>query len=118
MRIHLKDYRNLLIAYLAPQLPQVIVLALLLGADIALQLVNPQLLRIFIDTITFCGIQAGLLGIALLFIVVAVLQQGVKVSATYLSERVGWIATNALRSNLALHLVRLDLSFHKQHTPG
>jgi hypothetical protein len=49
MRIHLKDYRNLLITYLAPQLSQVIVLALLLCVDIALQLVNPQLLRIFID---------------------------------------------------------------------
>ncbi|HZR40286.1 MAG TPA: ABC transporter ATP-binding protein [Ktedonobacteraceae bacterium] len=118
MRIHLKNYRNLLITYLAPQLSQVIVLALLLCADIALQLVNPQLLRIFIDTITSSGIQADLLGIALLFMIVAVLQQGVKVGATYLSERVGWIATNALRCNLALHLVRLDLSFHKQHTPG
>lgn len=118
MRVNLRDYRTLLMTYLASQLRQVIVLTLLLGVDIALQLVNPQLLRIFIDAISSSNLQAGLLGIALLFMAVAIIQQIVKVGATYLSERVGWIATNELRSDLALHLVRLDLSFHKQHTPG
>jgi ATP-binding cassette subfamily B protein len=118
MRIHLKDYRQLLVTYLAQLWPQVIILVLLLCGDIALQLVNPQLLRLFIDTITTSGLQEGLLVIAFLFIAVVVLQQAVKVGATYFSERVGWTATNALRGDLALHLVRLDLSFHKHHTPG
>ncbi len=118
MRIRLKEYRNLLVKYLTPQMTRVILLALLLCGDIALQLVNPQLLRIFIDAITSSGAQAMPLGIALLFIAIAILQQGVKIGTTYLGERVGWTATNALRGDLALHLVRLDLSFHKKHTPG
>ncbi|HEY4383547.1 MAG TPA: ABC transporter ATP-binding protein, partial [Ktedonobacteraceae bacterium] len=118
MRVHLKDYRSLLITYLKPQLSRVGMLALLLCGDIVLQLVNPQLLRMFIDGVSSAGVQTALLGIAFLFILVALLQQCVKVFVTYLSEQVSWSATNALRVDLALHLVRLDLSFHKQHTPG
>lgn len=118
MRIHLKEYRQLLATYLKPQLPRVLLLTLLLFGDIALQLVNPQLLRIFIDTITSTGPQSVLLPLALLFIAVVIFQQGVKIWATYLSERVGWIATNAMRSDLTMHLLNLDLSFHKLHTPG
>jgi ATP-binding cassette, subfamily B, bacterial len=118
VHIPLKDYRQLLATYLKPQVSRVVLLTLLLFGDIALQLVNPQLLRLFIDTITFSGPQSMLLPIALLFIVVALFQQGVKVWAAYISERVGWIATNALRIDLTLHLLRLDLSFHKMHTPG
>ncbi len=118
MRINLKEYRQLLATYLSPQMPRVIGLAALLIVEIVLQLVNPQLLRTFIDTITSTGPQDSLLVIALLFVVVALFQQGVKIWATYLSERVGWIATNALRVDLTRHLLRLDLSFHKLHTPG
>jgi len=36
----------------------------------------------------------------------------------YWSERVAWTATNALRADLAAHLIGLDLSFHQAHTPG
>ena len=113
MRIDLKEYRHLLKTYLAAQLSRVLLLAALLCGDIALQLVNPQLLRIFIDTITTSAMQTSLLWIAGLFIVVALAQQVVKVGASYLSERVGWSATNVLRVDLAQHLVQLDMGFHK-----
>jgi ATP-binding cassette subfamily B protein len=42
----------------------------------------------------------------------------VTVGATYLSEQVGWAATNALRSDLARHCLRLDMHFHHARTPG
>jgi ABC-type multidrug transport system fused ATPase/permease subunit len=58
------------------------------------------------------------LGIAALFLGLAVLQQVLSVAATWASERVAWTATNALRTDLTLHCVRLDLSFHKARTPG
>src|SRR5206468_3804373 len=29
-----------------------------------------------------------------------------------------WRATNALRADLTLHCLKLDMSFHKAHTPG
>lgn len=118
MRVDLKEYRHLLKKYLAAQWSRVLLLAVLLCVDIALQLVNPQLLRIFVDTITTSAVQTSLVRIASLFIVVALAQQVIKVGASYLSERVGWSATNALRVDLARHLVQLDMGFHKQHTPG
>ncbi|MCB0013865.1 MAG: ABC transporter ATP-binding protein, partial [Anaerolineales bacterium] len=37
---------------------------------------------------------------------------------TYLSEHVAWQATNGLRLDMLDHLLGLDLSFHKAHTPG
>ena len=35
-----------------------------------------------------------------------------------MAEHVGWTATNKLRSDLAEHLLHLDMSFHKAHSPG
>ena len=35
-----------------------------------------------------------------------------------MSEQVGWSATNALRADLTLHCLKLDLTVHHQHTPG
>jgi ATP-binding cassette subfamily B protein len=90
---------------------------LLLGS-IGLQLLNPQILRAFIDAVTNPAAQSGLLGIALLFLSLAILQQVLNVAATWASERVAWTATNALRFDLALHCLRLDLGFHKARTPG
>ncbi|GER86142.1 helicase [Dictyobacter vulcani] len=118
MRIPLKDYRDLLWRYLSPQRIRVLLLVLLLCAEITLQLINPQFLRMFIDTVTSSGPQSSLLGVAILFIVVAIFQQLITIAATYISEVVGWRATNALRADLALHLVKMDMSFHKVHTPG
>src|SRR6266508_4522510 len=48
----------------------------------------------------------------------ALAAQAAAVYGTYLSETVGWTATNALRYDLAAHLLRLDMSFHKTRTPG
>ena len=55
---------------------------------------------------------------ALVFIGFAVLQQALTLAASYLSQDVGWSATNRLRADLALHVLRLDMPFHKQRTPG
>src|SRR5688500_7376206 len=103
MRIPLRRYWSLLAGYLRPQWRRVALLAALLLGSIALQLVNPQILRYFIDTATTGGAQETLTGAALLFIVVALVNQGVVVGATYLGENVGWTATNALRADLAAH---------------
>ncbi len=45
-----RGYRDLLVTYLRPQRGRVALLAMLLLGDITLQLVNPQILRFFIDT--------------------------------------------------------------------
>jgi ABC-type multidrug transport system fused ATPase/permease subunit len=96
----------------------VAILAFLLLSSIGLQLLNPQILRRFIDAATQGGSDRTLTVAGILFIVVALLQQLFSVGATYLSENVGWSATNALRADLLAHCLRLDQSFHKSRTPG
>jgi ABC-type multidrug transport system fused ATPase/permease subunit len=118
MRIPLRQYWDLLVAYLRPQRRRVAALAALLLGSIALQVANPQLLRYFIDTAQAGGERRALVLAALLFIGVALVTQALSVAATYMSENVGWAATNALRADLALHCLKLDLSFHKARTPG
>lgn len=109
---------EMLVTYLRPQLPRVTVLALLLVVSIALQLLNPQILKQFLDSATTNGTNQMLMSTAGLFLAVAVIQQLVSVATTYLSENVGWTATNAIRADLLLHCLRLDQSFHKSRTPG
>ena len=53
-----------------------------------------------------------------LFLLFALLVQAMSVTATYVGEKVGWTATNWLRADLALHAMRLDMSFHNNKTPG
>ena len=116
--LSLTYYMNLLSRYLRRQRAQVFVLAVLLLSTIGLQIVNPQILRFFIDTATSGGAYQTLIGIAVLFSSVAVINQLFSVATAYVSKNVGWIATNQLRADLALHCLNLDMSFHTTHTPG
>lgn len=118
MTIPLRQYWALLVRYLKSQWPLASLLALLVFSHIGLQLVNPQIIADFID-----AIQAGepyrvLLRAAGLFLLVAIAQQVVSLGATYVSENVGWTATNALRRDLVAHTLHLDMGFHKARTPG
>jgi ABC-type multidrug transport system fused ATPase/permease subunit len=118
MNIPLKQYWNLLLNYLKPQWLLALLLTVLLFGNIGLQLVNPQLMRFFIDSAQGGEHTGTLLRAALLFTGVALIQQIVSVLATYVSENVGWTATNALRADLAGHCLDLNMSFHNAHTPG
>jgi ATP-binding cassette, subfamily B, bacterial len=109
---------SLLATYLRPEWPRAVLLGLLLFAGIGLQLANPQIAKLFID-----HVQAGepferLVWIALLFLGVAVLTQLATVAETYVAENLGWRTANALRADLARHVLDLDASFHAEHTPG
>jgi ATP-binding cassette subfamily B protein len=121
MNIPIRQYVALLSEYLRPQRKRVFLLAALLLTSIGLQLVIPQILKAFIDTITSQVQNADstrLVIMAGLFIGVAIIQQVLQVAATYTSESVGWTATNALRADLAAHCMRLDMPFHNLRTPG
>ena len=118
MEIPFKQYGNLLSTYLKPQQGRVIKLAIALLSSIALQILNPQLLGRFIDTAVAGGAIRTLTNIALVYVGVAILNQGLAILTTYLSETVAWTATNALCLDLAEHCLKLDLSHHKSRTPG
>lgn len=118
MGIPLRQYYHLLARYLRPQRRRVAFLGALIGTNLVLQLLKPQLLRIFIDTAT--GTKLGHQGgtTALSFMVVALLTQALGPYSKYVSEDVGWTATTMLRDDLSAHCLSLDMSFHKAHTPG
>lgn len=111
-------YKLLLETYLLPQWRRVVLLSVLLLSGIALELLNPQLLRSFIDTAMAGGTLAALTPIALLFLGIALTSQILSLGEAYVAENVGLIATNRLRADLMLHCLHLDPSFHLAHTPG
>jgi ABC-type multidrug transport system fused ATPase/permease subunit len=116
--LSLRQSLAVLARYLGPQRGRVALMSFTLLAGIALQLASPQVIRYFLDTAQAGGARQALLIAALLFIVFALLQQGMSLAARYTSQNVGWTATNHMRADLALHCLRLDMPFHKQRTPG
>ena len=116
--IPIKRYLTLLGTYLKPQWLKALLLALALLIGTVLQLVNPQLVRYFIDTISTHGAVKSLVNTGLLYVGIALLNQGVAVATSYLSTNVAWTATNQLRVDLLKHCLALDMSFHKAHTAG
>lgn len=127
LNLPIKPYWELLANYLKPQRNTVLWLAVLLIISIGLQLANPQIVAYFIDTASepvatgTAAFRQGLnrlLGAAGLFMGIAIVRQAIALAAAYVGENVAWTATNALRADLALHCLRLDMAFHKQHKPG
>lgn len=118
MNIPFRQYWDLLARYIQPQRRQFILLTILLLSSIGLQVVNPQIMRYFIDTAIAGETLEILVRAALAFIGIALIQQVVGVSATYMGEKVAWTATNELRAELARHCLGLDMSFHNDSSPG
>ncbi|MEM7028620.1 MAG: ABC transporter ATP-binding protein [Chloroflexota bacterium] len=118
MRNVLRTYWDLLATYLAIQKGRVALLCTLLLTGIALQLVNPQIVRFFIDSAEQQSGVERLFGAAALFMTIAIIRQVVVLAGEYVGEVVAWTATNQLRVDLAEHCLRLDMSFHKQYKPG
>jgi len=118
MNIPLKRYWDLLGPYLLFQKGRFFLLVVLLLSSVSLQVINPQIVRYFIDTATAGAASRELLAAALAFIGIALFQQVLGVGATYLGEDVAWTATNELRAELARHCLNLDMSFHSGSSPG
>jgi ATP-binding cassette subfamily B protein len=118
MRVPLKRYLRLLSKYLKPQLRGVVFLSVLLAFNIVLQLINPQIVSYFIDSVKGGKSSKVLITAAIIFIIAAVIQQFLKIAATYMAQNIGWTSTNALRIDLIEHCLNLDMKFHKSHQPG
>src|SRR5438132_13080565 len=110
LTLPMSEYRHLLGTYLRPQRGRVTLLAALLLASVALQLVNPQIIRYFIDatqaSLRSGGDAAPLVYAGLAFIGVSLVGRLLAIATTYLSINVGWSATNSLRAALTEHLLR------------
>lgn len=109
---------SLLSEHIRPQRGRFVLLVFFMLAGIGLQIASPQIVRAFIDSALEGHALSVLMGDALAFIGIALLQQGTVVAVAYLGEDVAWTATNALRQKLTRHVLDLDLSFHNAHSPG
>ncbi|MGB3327469.1 MAG: ABC transporter ATP-binding protein [Thermomicrobiales bacterium] len=113
-----RDIWRLLAAYLRPQRRLVAVLAALLLASTAIQLVSPLVIRAFIDRAQAGSALSTLIVVAVIYILTAFAAQAIGLGETWAAETIGWTATNALRVDLAQHVLRLDMGFHNRFTPG
>jgi ABC-type multidrug transport system fused ATPase/permease subunit len=104
--------------YLRPHRRSLLLLAAVIGSTITLQIATPVLAGRFIDRALDGAPLRGLLGIAAVATLVALLVQLLKVAESWVAERLSWSATNALRLDLAAHVLRLDYAFHSARTQG
>ena len=104
--------------YLRRRRGRVALLGMLLLAGSGAQSLNPLIVRHVLDAALAGAALDTLVLWALAFIASATAAQAISVLATYLSVRIGWQATNALRVDLLRHTVALDQRFHNAHTPG
>ena len=118
LRLPFREYTGMLVVYLRPQWRKTLLMAVLLLTSVGLQLVNPLIIRYFIDTFESDGSISALTYAAVAFIGIALATQVIAVYATYVSENVAWMATNHLRTDLVAHCLGLDIAFHKAHTAG
>lgn len=110
--------RQMLKKYLSPQKGRVALLALIIFINLALQLLIPQIIGRFIDSVTQGEALSRLVRLGVLFISTAFLGQIIAIISAYFTQNVGWSATNALREDLTQHALNLDMGFHKSHPPG
>lgn len=118
VKIPLGQYLDLLAKPIKSHKGLFVLLAVLMLGGTALQVVNPQIVRTFIDTASAGADGTKLVRAALAFLGIALLQQAVAVGASYVGENLAWITNNALRIELNRHCLRLDMRFHNEHTPG
>jgi ATP-binding cassette, subfamily B, bacterial len=124
MKVSFRKSFQLLGRYLKPEWLRVLVLLLLLGLGIGLQLLQPQILRDFLDLATGAIQATGIGGLqtlpatAVFFVVVALLHQLLTGAAAYITQDVRWRVTNELRGDLAQHALSLDMGFHNARTAG
>ncbi len=116
--IPVRAYFRLLTDYLRPHRARVVLLGAVLFVSIGLQLLNPQLIKRFIDGAVAGRSASDLVPIAVVYMIVAVIQQGLVVWSAYVAEDIGWSATNQLRADLTDHVLHLDMGYHKAHSPG
>lgn len=107
-----------LLRYLKPVKGRLALLLIMLLTSTGLQLLNPQIIKRFIDTASSGGVLTNLVQLAGIFLVVAVFNQLITVAVSYLGNDVAWRATNQLRGDLLKHCLRLDMRFHNVKTPG
>jgi ATP-binding cassette, subfamily B, bacterial len=111
-----------LAALLRPDARRWVGLGVLVGASSALSLAGPLVVRRVVDVATQGvhrpGTTGKLVGLALLFLAIAVATQLITVAVAWFATATAWRTTNQIRLDMARHVLGLDHEFHRTHTPG
>ena len=111
-------YAEVCVKYLRPQWVRGAILAVVILGSIAMQLLNPQFVKGFVDGVESGAAMPTLINLGLAFLAATLLNQVLTVIAAWQGAHVGWVATNLLRRDLAEHCLRLEMNFHNDRTPG
>jgi ATP-binding cassette subfamily B protein len=117
-RVKFSQYQALLYRYFWPQRAQVALLLVLILADNAFLLYGPNVLAQFVEAAIQGSDSSVLRQLGVVYLVTALIRQAARLATTYVGEMTGWRASNRLRHDLAEHTLALDMSYHKQQTPG
>lgn len=109
---------KLLASYLSGRKALVAGLGIVILGSNGLRLVNPLILRSFIDAVAGGATGSQLYRHAGIFIALALAVQGLAVAAAWLGQDLGWKATNDLRLDVMRSCMAMDLDYHKEHVPG
>jgi len=118
MAIPFKKYYDLLETYMRPFKRKVAALSTIMLIDIGIRILNPQIIRYYIDQVTTQASLQSLTVAAGLYIGFAIIGQFLVIFSVYLSQSISWGSTNLLRSDILNHTMRLDMDFHHVHKPG
>jgi ATP-binding cassette, subfamily B, multidrug efflux pump len=107
-----------LLTYLGPYRPQVAVAFVAIICGAVLQLAQPYLMKLAIDTYIAAGDLAGLNRIALLFLGILLGSFASDYTQTYLMQMTGQRIMCDLRMQVYRHLQRLDVAFYDRNPVG
>ncbi|MGL5675777.1 MAG: ABC transporter ATP-binding protein [Cellulosilyticaceae bacterium] len=114
-----QGYLKLLKKYLKHQKGWMTLLAIAILAKTGIQIYSPLMVSRFIDhAMGDDRNNQYLVGMALFYLCLVCSAVGISLMITYVSQKVGWYATNQMREDLMQHCLSLDVSFHQGKRPG
>lgn len=85
---------------------------------IVMQLIKPQITRIFLDKVMLGEVDSKLMLMALGFMALTFGIQLLHVFCSYFSQKFAWRIIKKIRSSLFKHCLNLDMKYHNEHNEG
>ncbi len=114
-----KEITSLLQKYLSPYVKQVIFLAVILISYNVLQVLFPQILRIYVEAVSAPSLDVKvLLYSSIIYIGMSVIFRALYILLQKISQELAWATTNNLRIDMTRHCINLDMTFHNRKKTG